>query len=79
MWLKWAKKNQLFSRFSSRGTHQNSFRTITFKKMRNFKKFEKFHFLSIFANFSNIYEVKITFFKKLVEQAPVTYLKFDVF
>jgi hypothetical protein len=38
--------------------------------MRNFKKFKKFHFLSIFANFSNIYEVKITFFLKLVEVAP---------
>jgi hypothetical protein len=48
-------------------------------KMRNFKKFEKFHFWSIFANFSNIFEVKITFFKKLVEVAPVTYIKFDVF
>jgi hypothetical protein len=33
------------------------------------KNIEKFHFWSIFANFSNIYEVKITFFKKLVEQA----------
>jgi hypothetical protein len=43
--------------------------------MRNF---DKFHFLSIFANFSNIYEIKITFFKKLVEVAPATYLKFDV-
>jgi hypothetical protein len=32
--------------------------------------------LSIFANFSNIYKVKITFFKKLVEVAPVTYLKY---
>jgi hypothetical protein len=47
--------------------------------MRNFKKIEKFHFLSIFANFSNIYEVKITFFLKLVEVAPATNLKFDVF
>jgi hypothetical protein len=47
--------------------------------MRNFKKIENFHFWSIFANFSNIYEVKITFFKKLVEGAPATYLKFDVF
>jgi hypothetical protein len=46
--------------------------------MRNFKKIEKFHFLSIFANFSNIYKVKITFFKKLVEVAPATYLKWDV-
>jgi hypothetical protein len=41
--------------------------------MRNFKKFKKIHFWSIFANISNIYEVKITFFKKLVEQAPATY------
>jgi hypothetical protein len=40
--------------------------------MRNFKKIEKFYFWSIFANFSSIYEVKITFFKKLVEQAPAT-------
>jgi hypothetical protein len=47
--------------------------------MRFFKKIEKFHFWLIFANFSNIYEVKITFFKKLVEQALATYLKFDVF
>jgi hypothetical protein len=49
--------------------------------MRNFQKFEKFHFLSILANFSNIYKVKITFFKKLVEVplAPATYLTFDVF
>jgi hypothetical protein len=30
--------------------------------MRNFKKIEKFHLWSIFANISNIYEVKITFF-----------------
>jgi hypothetical protein len=37
------------------------------------------HFWSIIANFSNIYEVKITFFKKLVEGAHATYLKFDVF
>jgi hypothetical protein len=43
------------------------------------RKFKKFNFWSIFDNFSNIYEVKITFFKKLVEQAPATYLKFDVF
>jgi hypothetical protein len=47
--------------------------------MRNNFFFEKFHFWSIFANFSNIYEVKITFFKKLVEQAPTAYLKFDAF
>jgi hypothetical protein len=47
--------------------------------MRNSKKIENFHFLSIFANFSNIYKVKITFLKKLVEVAPATYLKFDVF
>jgi hypothetical protein len=43
-----------FSRFSRRGTHQNSFRTITLKKMRNFKNIEKFHFclfLPIFATF----------------------------
>jgi hypothetical protein len=47
--------------------------------MRKFKKIEKFNFLSIVANFSNIYEVKITGFLKLVEGAPATYLKFDVF
>jgi hypothetical protein len=46
-------------------------------------KNEKFQKKSIFGLFlpikSNIYEVKITFFKKLVDQAPATYLKFDVF
>jgi hypothetical protein len=52
---------------------------LYFKKMRNFKKFKKNYFWSNFANFSNIYEVKIMFFKKSVEQAPATYLKFDVF
>jgi hypothetical protein len=39
--------------------------------------------ISIFGPFlpilATLYEVKNTFFKKLVEQAPVTYLKFDVF
>jgi hypothetical protein len=42
-------------------------------------KFFFFHFWSIFANFSNIYELKIRFFLKLVEVATATFLKFDVF
>jgi hypothetical protein len=45
-------------------------------KISKFQKIQKIPFLPILATF---YEVKITFFKKLVDEAPATYLKFDVF
>jgi hypothetical protein len=45
------KKNQLFSRFSSRGTHQNSFRTITLKKNEKFQKIRKIPFFVHFCQF----------------------------
>jgi hypothetical protein len=41
-----------------------------------FPKNRKNQFLPILATF---YEVKITFYKKLVDGAPATYFKFDVF
>jgi hypothetical protein len=50
------------------------------KKMRNFKKSKNSifgRFLPILATFMK--SVKITFLKKLVEQAPAIYLKFEVF
>jgi hypothetical protein len=44
-------------------------------KNKILQKIEKFHFLPILATF---YEVKITFLKKLVGGAPVTYFKVAV-
>jgi hypothetical protein len=48
------------------------------QKMRFFKKIEKFYFLSIWPFLATFYEVKFTFFKKLVDGAPATYF-FDGF
>jgi hypothetical protein len=36
--------------FSSHGAHKNSFRTISLKKIRNFKKFKKFHFCQFYQH-----------------------------
>jgi hypothetical protein len=47
--------------------------------MRLFKTIQKFHFGQFLQILATFYEVKITFFKKLAEGAPATYLKFDVF
>jgi hypothetical protein len=47
--------------------------------MRLLKKIQKFHFWSIFLILPTIYEVKITFWKKLVEVAPMTYFQIDIF
>jgi hypothetical protein len=52
----------------------DSFRTITFKN-ETFEKKSK-NFISILAT---IYEVKITFWKKLVEGPPMTYFQIDIF
>jgi hypothetical protein len=52
---------------------QNGFRTITLKKREISKKSKNSIFCPFLHNFSNIYGVKITFFKKLVEVAPATY------
>jgi hypothetical protein len=46
------------------------------KRKISWKKFEN---QSILANFSHILWILITFLKKLVDGAPVTYFKFDVF
>jgi hypothetical protein len=60
IWTKLAKINQFsnffdnFSHFLGRGTHRRQFWTNTINKWDVFKKNEKFHFWSIFANFSHI-------------------------
>jgi hypothetical protein len=73
----------LFSRFSGRGTHRaaDSFRIITFKNETFEKKNPKISFLvnEILPILATIYEVKITFWKKLVEGAPMTYFQIDIF
>jgi hypothetical protein len=58
---------------------KNSFRTITFKKWDFSKKSKNSIFGQFLPILATFYEVKITFLKKLVEQARATYLKFDVF
>jgi hypothetical protein len=56
---------------------------LVFHDLKNVKIAEKSlkigQFLPILAHFSQIYEFKSSFFFKLVEQAPATYLKFDIF
>jgi hypothetical protein len=54
-------------------------RTITFKKWDFSKKSKNSIFGLFLPILATFYKVKITFFKKLVDGAPATYLKFDVF
>jgi hypothetical protein len=70
---------RLFSRFTGRGTHRRQFLNDYIQKWEFSKKIKKFHFWSIFANFSHIYKVKITFFKKLVDGPPMSYFHFTFF
>jgi hypothetical protein len=58
---------------------QDSFRMITIKNETFEKIIQKFNFWSILPILATIYEVKITFWKKLVEGAPMTYFQIDIF
>jgi hypothetical protein len=70
---------RLFLSFSGREHTQDSFRMITIKNETFEKNIQKFHFWSILPILATIYEVKITFLKKLVEGAPMTYFQIDIF
>jgi hypothetical protein len=90
MWLKLAKIGNnwpIFKRFSAIFTF---FRSWNIPELRPFlnnyiqkwdfwKKIQKFHFCSILPILATIYEVKITFWKKLVEGAPITYFQINIF
>jgi hypothetical protein len=85
IWTKLAKINRFsnffdnFSHFSDRGTHPIQFWTNTITKWDFFKKIEKFHFWSIFANFSHILWTKNPVLKKVGRTRPGDLFKFWYF
>jgi hypothetical protein len=79
MWQQWTDFQTFFGYFHVFQVVEHipdSFRMITFKNKTFEKKIQKFEFLPILAT---IYEVKITFYKKLVGGASMTYFQFDIF
>jgi hypothetical protein len=68
-------RSSAYQLFSKRDLN-SSFLERFYSKYEIFQKNRKIPFLPIFATF---YKLKITFFKKLVDGAPVIFFQFDVF
>jgi hypothetical protein len=82
MWLKLTNFQTFFGYFHVFQVVEHipdSFRMITFKNETFEKKSKKLNFWSLFPILAPIYEVKISFWKKLVENPLMTYFQIDIF